>query len=272
MTIGYSLSQLKRIAARRLPVLALLFMTSCVGHHRAPDPVAESADGPRYATLKFDDLMPVDGETGVTLIEQLTYDLLSREGIPHAWGVCRLYQSENPAYYAWLKARDAEGNEIWHHGNRHDRVAGESWEFKNRGAASQRANLRFTQDRVFEKTGIRMVTFGAPYNQTDATTAAVLNEQGEWSIMYFAQGSSEFSGRQLNDRVNLEEKTGVVATLEDFKASYAAKADAPIIVLQGHPVYWEAAHDLPRLLAILDYLRAEGRVFITPRGYHRLGL
>jgi peptidoglycan/xylan/chitin deacetylase (PgdA/CDA1 family) len=228
------------------------------------------APQPRYATLKFDDMMPSDEVPGVSAIEQRTYDQLMAEGVPHAWGVCRLYQSDNPAFYAWLRARDAEGIEIWHHGNRHDRVPGESWEFKNRDATSQRENLRYTQERILEKTGITMVTFGAPYNQTDETTAAVLNELGFAKIMYFAQGSPGFAGIQLNDRVNLEEKTGVVATLEDFKASYAAKAEADIIVLQGHPIYWDAERDLPRLAAIVAFLKTEGRLFITPQAYHRL--
>jgi beta-galactosidase len=224
----------------------------------------------RYATLKFDDMTPSDAVDGVTAIEQQVYDYLMERGIPHAWGVCRLYQSDNPAYYAWLKARDAEGIEIWHHGNRHDRVRGESWEFKNRDAASQRENLRYTQERILEKTGIVLKTFGAPYNQTDAVTAEALNAMDSIETMYFAKGSPAFAGLQLNDRVNLESKTGVVARLADFKASYAEKESAEIIVLQAHPVYWDADEAMPRFAAILDFLEAEGRVFITPRDYYAL--
>ena len=221
----------------------------------------------RYATLKFDDMRPRDEVEGVTAIEQQVYDLLMQRGIPHAWGVCRLYGSDNPSFYAWLKARDAEGVEIWHHGNRHDRVKGESWEFKNRALASQLSNLRYTQERIFEKTGIVMQTFGAPYNRTDAATAEALNQTDDIQTMYFAQGSPEFTGLQLNDRVNLESKTGVVAALADFKASYAEKESADIIVLQAHPVYWDAEEELPKFEAILDFLEAQGRVFITPRNY-----
>lgn len=224
----------------------------------------------RYATLKFDDMTPNDEVDGVTAIEQQVYDYLMARGIPHAWGVCRLYQSDNPAYYAWLKARDAEGIEIWHHGNRHDRVRGESWEFKNRDAASQRRNLYYTQERILEKTGIVLKTFGAPYNQTDAVTAEALNAMEAIQTMYFAQGSPAFAGLQLNDRVNLEAKTGVVASLADFKASYAEKESAEIIVLQAHPVYWDADQAMPRFEAILGFLEAEGRVFITPRDYYAL--
>lgn len=221
----------------------------------------------RYATLKFDDMTPRDEVDGVTAIEQQVYDLLMKRGIPHAWGVCRLYQSDNPAYYAWLKARDAEGIEIWHHGNRHDRVKGESWEFKNRSAASQRENLRYTQERIFEKTGIVLRTFGAPYNQTDAATARALNAMDAIQTMYFAHGSPGFAGLQLNDRVNLEAKTGVVASMDAFEASYKEKDSADIIVLQAHPVYWDGDKELPKFKAILDFLEGEGVVFITPSDY-----
>lgn len=230
--------------------------------------MVESSEQPvRYATLKFDDMMPLDELYGVTAIEQQVYELLKKRGIPHAWGVCRLYQSDNPSFYAWLKARHAEGIEIWHHGNRHDRVPGESWEFKNRGLDSQLSNLRYTQERILEKTGITLRTFGAPYNQTDADTAKALNRMGAIRTLYFGQGSPGFEGLQLNDRVNLESKTGVVADLEDFMASYAEKEAAEIIVLQGHPVYWAAEADLPKLELILDFLESQGRVFITPTAY-----
>ena len=224
----------------------------------------------RYATLKFDDMKPSDEVEGVTAVEQQVYDLLMARGIPHAWGVCRLYQSNNPTYYAWLKARDAEGIEIWHHGNRHDRIKGESWEFKNRDVASQIENLRYTQELIFEKTGIVLRTFGAPYNRTDAATAKALNMMEAIQTMYFAQGSPEFEGLKLNERVNLEAKTGVVSSLEDFKASYVEKESADMIVLQAHPVYWDLDAELPKFEAILDFLEAQGRVFITPRDYHTL--
>lgn len=224
----------------------------------------------KYATLKFDDLCPHEDREAVKEIEQQTYELLHSQGIPHAWGVCRLGDGEHPGFYQWLKDRHAEGHEIWHHGNHHDRVEGESWEFKNRDAASQRENLRFTQERVYEKAGIVLRTFGAPYNKTDEATGRVLNEIDALQVMYFAKGSPNFAGLQLNERVNLESKTGVVATMESFKESYAKKENAELIVLQAHPAYWKGDEDLQKLQAILDFLKDEGREFITPWNYYQL--
>lgn len=228
-----------------------------------------SSNNQLYATLKFDDLCPISSSIGVTDIEQATYDLLMEAEVPHAWGVCRLEGDVDPSFYSWLTDRDAEGIEIWHHGNKHDRIKGESWEFKNRDAISQRHNLRFTQDLIFEKTGIVLRTFGAPYNRTDLVTGDALNEMDEIKIMYFATGSPNFSGMTLNDRVNLERKTGVVASLDAFKVSYAAKEDREIIVLQGHPAYWKE-EDLDKLKQIVDFLKAEGRQFITPWEFYKL--
>lgn len=222
---------------------------------------------PRFATLKFDDLMPQEGGGGVTEIEQRVYAMLMAQNIPHAWGVCRLWRDDDPEYYAWLKARDSEGIEIWHHGNNHDRIQGESWEFRNRDAESQRRNLRFTQDEIYRKTGITLRTFGAPYNRTDEITGEALNELEALQIMYFSHGSPNFDGMVLNDRVNLEARTGVVADLEAFKESYRAREDAEIIVLQAHPVYWDPERDMENFQAILDFLKAEGREFITPWSY-----
>lgn len=230
----------------------------------------DQGDTMKYATLKFDDMRPEDGVEGVTGIEQAVYDLLMGEGIPHAWGVCRLYQSENPSFYRWLRERDAEGIEIWHHGNRHDRIEGESWEFRNRDETSQLQNLRYTQEKIRENTGIVLRTFGAPYNKTDAATGRALNEIADLKIIYFGQQSPNFDGMFLNERVNLESRTGVVATIEEFRSSYEEKEAAEMIVLQGHPVYWDAETDLNKLEAILDFLRQEGREFITPRDYYIL--
>ena len=223
-----------------------------------------------YATLKFDDLCPNEGQEAVTDIEQQTYELLKSQGIPHAWGVCRLGDGEHPGFYQWLKDRDAEGIEIWHHGNHHDRVKEESWEFKNRDESSQLENLRFTQQKIYEKTGIVLRTFGAPYNKTDEVTGSVLNQIDALQVMYFSGGSPSFSGMRLDDRVNLESKTGVVATLEAFKESYGKKKKAELIVLQAHPAYWNAEEDIPKLQAILDFLKSEGREFITPWNYYLL--
>jgi peptidoglycan/xylan/chitin deacetylase (PgdA/CDA1 family) len=224
----------------------------------------------RFATFKFDDLRPRDGERAVTAIEQAVYEKLQAAGIPHAWGVYRLGESDNPLFYQWLRERHAEGVEIWHHGNHHDRILGESWEFKNRSRESQLDNLLFTQNKIFEKTGIVLRTFGAPYNQTDEGTGWALNQIEALEILYFGRGSPNFKGLMLNDRVNLEASTGVVATLEAFKASYARKESAQIIVLQGHPALWQGERDLPKLAEIIGFLQEEGRVFITPSDFLEL--
>jgi predicted deacetylase len=223
----------------------------------------------RYATLKFDDLMPQEGGGGVSQVEQQVYEMLMAQGIPHAWGVCRLGLFEDPEFYDWLKARDAEGIEIWHHGNHHDRIPGDSWEFRHRDADSQRRNIRFTQERVRERTGIILRTFGAPYNETDEITGAVLQEFDEIKMMYFGQQSPNFPGLMLNERVNIESRTKVVDDLDAFTTSYANQKDAEIIVLQGHPVRWNPLIALPRLQAIIDFLRAEGRDFVTPWTYYQ---
>lgn len=226
-----------------------------------------------YATLKFDDLRPRAIETAVTPIEQSVYEMLHKRNIHHGWGVDQLHENENPRFFRWLKARHAEGIEIWHHGNHHDRTpehsAGpaESCEFKNRSEASQLENLLVTQETIFEKTGIIMRTFGAPYNQTDEATGRALNQVRNLEIMFFGQCSPNFEGLMLNDQADLEVSTGVIATLDAFKDSYARQQDAEIIVLQGHPAYWDAERDLPKLTAILDFVEAEGRVFITPSDY-----
>lgn len=231
----------------------------------------EASEPRRYATLKFDDLKPRSTESGVSEIEQKVAGLLQGQGIAHAWGVCRLGDEANPPFYRWLKARHAEGVEIWNHGNRHDRDRDKgTYEFKGRDEASQWANLKFTQDRIRAETGIVMQTFGAPYNATDKTTGRVLNRLGEIKIAYFIQASPDFSGLKLNDRVNLERKTGVVADLEAFKKSYEKQRDREIIVLQGHPAYWNEQTDIPKLQAIIAFAKDQGREFITPSDYYNL--
>ena len=70
----------------------------------------------------------------------------------------------------------------------------------------------------------------------------------------------------LDSRVDLETKTGVIASYQTFQNRYAKRGNKDYIVLQGHPSAW-SEDSLLNLKLNIQFLKQKGCTFITPTAY-----
>ncbi|MBQ1866489.1 MAG: alginate lyase family protein, partial [Bacteroidales bacterium] len=118
---------------------------------------------------------------------------------------------------------------------------------------------------VTARSGIRMKTFGAPYNAVDENTAKALVATGNFTHVFFAP-AKYFEGTGivvLNNRVNLENGTGNVE-FAYLKKNFEASKYTDFIVLQGHPNGWRD-QKIKEFSQVLDYLLSQGCTFILPQ-------
>ena len=156
-----------------LPILLALLLLSCSGTKKS----AQSTEAPQVI-LKLDDLKYEKG-----LVHpgwQQVVDFLNKEKITGTIGLIgNSLETEDERYFQWIKDRQAEGYEIWHHGYCHCKpMVGEKEcrEFRGTSYDYQLDNLQRTQQLAQQKLNISFQTFGAPYNSTDANTAKALTQ------------------------------------------------------------------------------------------------
>jgi peptidoglycan/xylan/chitin deacetylase (PgdA/CDA1 family) len=207
-----------------------------------------------------------------------TFEYLANNGIKAGWGVMR-FGSATESQIATLKNYAAKTNskseplfEIWHHGLDHtkDNPAG-TWEFSGTAYAYQKAHFDSASQILKNKLGVSVHTFGAPYNQTDATLLQVLSEATNMKVVLLGQQTPAPSTGivNLSNRVNMESATGVV-NYDYFVGNYNAKKSVykDYMVLQGHPPQWTTDSLKNEFKKIVTFLTAEGCEFVTPYGYY----
>jgi len=222
--------------------------------------------------IKADDLRYVASST-VDARWQRFADLIEQRHLRAAIGIItESLEASGPDYHEWIRVRHERGAiEFWHHGHGHSRDPATSpawWEYRNSGYAAQKESFERGMTLAREKLGIIFRTFGAPYNQTDADTVRVLEENPDlrvWLYPSSTAGSTKLALARIG-ALNIEPATGVIDA-EPFIANYPAHAGEPVLVLQCHPGQWdEASH--AEFIRILDYLTDQGAVFVTPTEYY----
>jgi peptidoglycan/xylan/chitin deacetylase (PgdA/CDA1 family) len=209
-----------------------------------------------------------------------TFEYLVSNEIKAGWGVMR-FGNATENHIKILKNYVAKTNpkgealfELWHHGLDHtrDNPLG-PWEFSGTSYAYQKSHFDSASRILKNKLGVTARTFGAPYNQTDATLHQVMSEDSNMKVILFAQQSPSAASGILNlsNRVNMESSTGVV-NYDYFVGNYNAKKSIykNYMVLQGHPPQWTTDSLKNEFKKIITFLRAEGCEFITPFGYYCL--
>ena len=163
-----------------------------------------------------------------------------------------------------MQAKDAEGNrlfEFWHHGYDHKRP-----EFGGASYEHQKRHFELADSLGKAMLGVELITFGAPFNQVDSLTARVIQENGNYRYVFFAN-ERLFQGADvcvLNNRINMEDGTGKVDYkyfLKNYKAGGAV--EKPYIVLQGHPNQWDEQR-IKEFVQIIEFLQKEGCEFVLP--------
>ncbi|MDQ8208890.1 DUF2334 domain-containing protein [Coraliomargarita sp. SDUM461003] len=218
--------------------------------------------------LKLDDMQQKRGAIPATW--QRVYDYAGQRGIPFSAGViCNSLEGEAPEYFESLKAWEASGRvELWNHGYDHKMWnEGETRirEFKGSGYEHQFKHMQRSQELGREKLGLTFVTFGAPFNGTDADTEKVLARMPGLKVWLYGARREQLSLHVLkrNYKLNLEPKTGQL-DYGQFTAAYLSQSPGNVLVLQGHPMLWDDA-EFEVFKQIIEFLEAQKVRFILPR-------
>ena len=148
-----------------------------------------------------------------------------------------------------------------------------TWEFSGTPYAYQKAHFDSATNIIKSKLGVQMHTFGAPYNQIDATLIQVMSEDSNYKALLFGQlDPLPVSGQiNLKNRVYIESATGV-PDYNYFLTSWYSKKGiyTDYMVMQGHPYAWTTQAKLIEFQNIINFLiSTDSVVFNTPYGYHK---
>jgi hypothetical protein len=148
-----------------------------------------------------------------------------------------------------------------------------TWEFSGTPYTFQKAHFDSATHVVLSKLGVRMHTFGAPYNQIDTTFIRVMSEDTSYKVLLYGQLSPAPSSGQINltNRVFIESATGVPDYAYFLTSWYAKKGIyTDYMVMQGHPYAWTTPEKLAEFQTIINFLIAtDSVVFTTPTDYYR---
>lgn len=229
--------------------------------------------GKPMVVLKLDDLWFKNGQVHPGW--QQVVDFLNEQNITGTIGLIgESLEDADASYYQWIKKRHKEGHEIWHHGYCHCKPAVdgvEKREFRGTDYTYQLEQLSKAQQLAREKLGIKLRSFGAPYNSTDANTPFALGQITEikvWMYKETSAPSDKFIIKRISE-VNIEYPVHV-PDFEKFKAGYEAHKNEPILIIQGHPRSWvEDKKRFETFRQIVRFLQAEGVQFTTPYAYYQ---
>lgn len=238
-------------------------------------PAAELAPAARIAIIKADDVRgPSDKWDRFIAIAREKQVNVSMGVIGNS-----LERDPQGAYARWLVSLGKAGDvEFWSHGWDHAKndVNGVIvYEFSRSGLSHQRKHLQKMQAVFLEKTGITLTSFGSPNNAMDADTAEALNDlpalRGVFCYATESVCTPQLHGKVLMPMPLRGEADGTgKPDFKKFKEAYAQRpASLAFAALQFHPPYF-SDQAFVEFAAIIDFLKAEGWVFMLPAEYLRL--
>jgi hypothetical protein len=223
--------------------------------------------------LKLDDVQGISNSTTASL----TLNYLVANKLKAAIGTVagRNDASALSVFSSYLNQVNTSGDklfEIWHHGLEHIQFATNpiTYEYEGTPYSYQKSNFDKANQFVLDDLRVQMRSFGAPFNQTDATTNTVIAENSNYKVTMFSSPAPEFSTgiMNLNNRVNMENGTGkpeYAYFLTNYNANKSSYKD--YMVLQGHPSVWTSTQ-LAEFNNIINFLKAEGAEFVTSFEYY----
>ncbi|MEM1027607.1 MAG: DUF2334 domain-containing protein [Planctomycetota bacterium] len=240
-----------------------LFLPYSMNAQEAPAP-----SGPKII-LKLDDMKHRGGE--LVAGWQMTLEYLDSKDIPATIGiVCNTLEDAPSAYIDALKQLHATGRyELWNHGWSHtrDKEAG-TFEFKGMPYEYQAERFARSQEIAREVLGIEFIGFGAPYNQTDESTARIISEHPEIRWWMYPPRQAEVADGVTPfyrvGKVNIEIPVHV-PNPQAMEEAFPQYRDREVLVIQGHPMSWDREGRFEDFVAIMEYLTAQGCTFVLPR-------
>lgn len=195
------------------------------------------------------------------------FELIESRGIKGSAGIIgKSLENAPQAYYDKIRHHHQKGFvEFWNHGYTHElggiNSNGEKYhEFNNSGREFQRSHLERTQTLGKEKTGITFRAFGAPGNQIDEDTQALIEESDDIRLWFYGHPDSRKNILKRTPGCEIEFPVHH-PSFDKFKANY--RADVNFLVLQFHPTRWSTSQ-FEEFISIIDYLQSQHVSFMNP--------
>jgi peptidoglycan/xylan/chitin deacetylase (PgdA/CDA1 family) len=245
-----------------VPAVLLALSANGLAADVAADPT------PQIIVLKLDDITTA-GATGDLPISprwQRVTDFLEESNLKGSYGIIGFsLEEDNPAYFKWIKdLHEAGFIEFWNHGYRNRKSTDKTGEFEEPYKVQKEA-LQRTQKLAREKLGIEFKAFGPHWSGTTNDTAKAL-EQVPGIVMWF-YGNPRISKKFVFKRVLTLENPTHIPDFDKFKQRYEQVGRSEkCLALQGHPRSWDDER-WENFVRIIEYLKSQGCVFMTPSQY-----
>jgi predicted deacetylase len=220
---------------------------------------------PPKIVIKLDDLRPANG--GVHARWLKVADFAKSRNIKVAFGIiANSMEADCPQFVQWVKEKNASGMiEFWNHGYDH---AGDTkiMEFSGQPYEHQKEHMTKANQLAREKLGFPFVSFGAPFNATDASTVQVLSEDPDIKVWMYGDSKNP-AGKVVLRRciVNIETPT-LIPNYAAFVEGYAHNRGAAYFVMQGHPGGWSDDR-YEQFTKEVDFLISQKADFVLPREF-----
>lgn len=220
---------------------------------------------PPKIVIKLDDLKPTNGGVHPRWIK--VADFAKQKGIKVGFGIiAQSMVGDSPEFVRWVReAHDAGRIEFWQHGWDHGQRTDNGkpiQEFNGETYEYQKQHMTDANKLAREKLGFPFVSFGAPFNATDANTVKVLVEDPDIKVWMYGDAQNP-AGKTVLERsyaVSLENPT-LIANYGAFLEGYAHSRGAEYFVLQGHPAGWSDDR-WNEFVKIVDFLIAQKADFV----------
>lgn len=197
-------------------------------------------------------------------------DYLKENRIRASFGIIGAgLERANEQTVTWIKAIHAEGQiEFWCHGYTLRKAEDPHGEFETGTSDEQAALLAKSQEVAKRKLGFELAAFGPHWSGTTEETDKALQATPQIKIWLYGPAKPKHFTRLSIPRVMALENPTFVPDFDKFKAAYEkAGSKQTVLVLQGHPDAWGAPERWDGFVKIVEFLRAQGCVFMTPSEY-----
>jgi peptidoglycan/xylan/chitin deacetylase (PgdA/CDA1 family) len=220
---------------------------------------------PPKIVLKLDDFGAAHGKVHDKWLK--VAEFAKSRNIKVTFGIIGTRMVEDcPGFVQWTKEQHATGRiEFWHHGWDHAEHTDNGkriMEFSGEPYEHQKKHFADTQKLAREKLGFAFVSFGAPFNATDANTVKVLSEDPDIKVWMYGNPQNP-AGKTVLDRsfaVSIESPT-MIPNYGAFIEGYAHSRGADYFVMQGHPAAWNDER-WGQFVKIVDFLIAQKAEFV----------
>lgn len=228
---------------------------------------------PPIILLKLDDVTANGAPPGRPIVPawERIVDYLAQRQIKSSLGViCFTLEEDHPLLFDWIRrVRDTGLVEFWLHGYRDRQATDPHGEFEIGTWEEQKAVLETCQRLARAKLGFEFAAFGPHWTGTTEATDRALEAVPSIRIWLHGPARPLHFRRVSIPRIFGLEDPVFVPDATKFKAAYVRVAPTrDVLAIGGHPASWSDER-WDGFVQIIDFLVAQGSVFMTPSEYLR---